>query len=363
MLARCLLTLIAGTFFVPPGALAQEQAPPSLWVEEAPTGASAGIFIVFEARCAVCHDNAALDLEARGPAREAMALLSPERIHEALTTGVMAANAKGLSDNQLVALAMFIAGRPFGDSASRSADAMPNRCPAPMTLDSPLGSPRWNGWSPDPTSNARFQPTAAAGLRAEQVPQLKLKWAFGFPDAVSALGPPTVVGGSVFVGSDNSMVYALNATSGCVHWSFEARTLVGSGVVIGEARGWPGVRYAAYFGDWKGRVYAVDAETGDGLWSTVVDDHPTGSKIRASPVLDHDSGRLYIPISSWEEVAGPNLHYECCTFQGSIAALDVATSQQRVREGARWDHRGGSHHQRSAGLEKGLRADRRVWHQ
>ena len=79
MLRRCLLTLVAGTFLVPPGALAQEQEPPSLWVEEAPTGASAGIFIVFEERCVVCHDNAALDPEARGPAREALALLSPER--------------------------------------------------------------------------------------------------------------------------------------------------------------------------------------------------------------------------------------------------------------------------------------------
>ena len=325
MLTRCVFAMMIGASFAPLEASAQSL---NSWLEEASSGTNAGSQYLFELRCATCHDNAALDPEARGPDRKALTLLSPERIHEALTTGVMAPNAEGLSENQLIALATLLAGRPFGDSASRGADAMPNRCSRPMILDDPLAGPRWNGWSPDATSNARFQPGEAAGLTTEEVPRLKLKWAFGFPDAASAWGPPTVTGGTVFVGSDNAMVYAIDATSGCVHWSFDVGTAVASGIVIGKAHGWPNVRYAAYFGDWRGRAYALDAETGDELWSTVVDDNPTGAKIRATPVLDHDSGRLYIPMSSWEEVVGmSNLSYECCTFQGSITALDVATGE------------------------------------
>ncbi len=285
-------------------------------------------FRLFERRCAVCHDNRALSAEERGPSRDTLARLTPERIYEALADGgVMAPNAEGLTDDELRGLATFVSGRPFGNIADRTADAMPNRCPSSMRLADPTTGPRWNGWSPDAGGNARFQPTAAAGLTAEQVPRLKLKWAFGFPDAVSAWAPPTIAGGWVFVGSDNGMVYALDAATACVHWSFEAETAIASGIILG-ATDHPEARYAAYFGDWKGTAYALDAETGSELWSTRIEDHPTGAKIRATPVLDEDSGRLYVPMSSWEEVAGPNLSYECCTFQGSITALDTSSGRQ-----------------------------------
>ena len=53
--------------------------------------------------------------------------------------------------------------------------------PAPA-FDKPFAGPYWNGWGVD-LSNRRMQPAAMAGLRADQVPQLKLKWAFGFAGA------------------------------------------------------------------------------------------------------------------------------------------------------------------------------------
>jgi hypothetical protein len=43
----------------------------------------------------------------------------------------------------------------------------------------------WNGWSPT-QDNARYQTAQRAGLRAEQVPSLELKWAYGFADDVTA---------------------------------------------------------------------------------------------------------------------------------------------------------------------------------
>ena len=57
----------------------------------------------------------------------------------------------------------------------------------------------------------RRQSAAAAGISAQQLPHLELKWAFGFPDATSSWAQPTVVGGWVFVGSQNGTVYALDA--------------------------------------------------------------------------------------------------------------------------------------------------------
>ena len=56
-------------------------------------------------------------------------------------------------------------------------------CPtASATFIDPLSAPHWNGWGVDPAQH-RFQPPEMAQLAADDVPHLKLKWAFGFPGA------------------------------------------------------------------------------------------------------------------------------------------------------------------------------------
>ena len=37
--------------------------------------------------------------------------------------------------------------------------------------------------------------------------------------------------------------------------------------------------------------------------------------------------RLYVPVSSFEETAGRDAKYECCTFRGSLLALDAYTGK------------------------------------
>src|SRR5437763_13720116 len=60
------------------------------------------------------------------------------------------------------------------------------------------GAGDWNGWSTEVT-NSRFQ--AQPKLVPADVPKLKVKWAFGFPGAMRAVGQVSVVGGRVFVGA------------------------------------------------------------------------------------------------------------------------------------------------------------------
>ncbi len=112
-----------------------------------------------------------------------------------------------------------------------ASDAAPRRRRWPI----PRPSPAWRGWSPSVT-NTRFQSAQQAGLTAEQVPKLSLKWAFGFPDATSAWSQPTIAGGRVFVGSQNGTVYALDAKSGCIHWTFTAKSGVRTALVVRRAR-------------------------------------------------------------------------------------------------------------------------------
>jgi polyvinyl alcohol dehydrogenase (cytochrome) len=183
-------------------------------------------------------------------------------------------------------------------------------------------APLWNGWGADP-GNSRYQPAPA--LSADQVPRLELKWAFGFPNAVSAWGQPTVVAGRVFAGVDTGLVYSLDAATGCTYWSFLAGAGVRTAISIGPIKSAGTQSHAAYFGDLKANVYAVDAETGSLVWTKQADPHPR-ARITGAPALYE--GRLYVPVSSLEEGSGASPTYECCTFRGSVVAYDATTGDQ-----------------------------------
>jgi polyvinyl alcohol dehydrogenase (cytochrome) len=132
----------------------------------------------------------------------------------------------------------------------------------------------------------------------------------------------------LFVGSQNGTVYSLDAASGCIAWTFSAHGGVRASVTIGplRRRGGPGrgPTEAAYVADQQGYVYALDASNGRLLWSRKVDDHPL-VRLTGSPTLF--AGRLYVPTSSYEEGGKPP-GYSCCTFRGSVVALDAATGEQ-----------------------------------
>jgi polyvinyl alcohol dehydrogenase (cytochrome) len=72
-------------------------------------------------------------------------------------------------------------------------------------------------------------------------------------------------------------------------------------------------------------VYAVDAATGEQIWKVNADSHPLAAITGAPTLYD---GRLYVPVSSREEAAGGSLNYPCCTFRGSVVALDAPTGKQ-----------------------------------
>jgi polyvinyl alcohol dehydrogenase (cytochrome) len=196
--------------------------------------------------------------------------------------------------------------------------AQADKCPSAARFD--LSGASWNGWSPD-SSNARFQPAGGAQIPADQVTKLKLKWAFGFPGAKAVLGAPVVAGGRVFLGADTGNVYSLDAATGCLYWSFQADAGVRSAVTVERLA----EKYVAYFGDLKANAYALDAASGEMLWKVRVDEHPR-ALITAAPKVF--GGRLYVPVASGEEGAGVNPNYPCCTFRGSVVALDAATGRQ-----------------------------------
>jgi polyvinyl alcohol dehydrogenase (cytochrome) len=277
---------------------------------------------LFDQRCASCHSGAA---DSRAPALDALRTRSPQAVVESLVNGSMRVQGARLSGPERRSIAEYVTGRRLSADVSGAAAGRCGIQPRSQAIEAISGGPatapppggRWSGWSPTIT-NARFQSRDQAGLTAADLPRLTVKWAFGFPDASSAWAHPTVADGRVFVGSQNGTVYALDAKSGCVHWTFSAAGGVRTAIAIGAAG--PGGPPRAFFGDTAAYAYGLDAENGRQVWSHRVDDHPL-ARITGSPVFH--AGRLYVPMSSYEEAQGADPEYGCCTFRGSVTALDA----------------------------------------
>jgi polyvinyl alcohol dehydrogenase (cytochrome) len=239
--------------------------------------------------------------------------MTAEAVYSAMATGPMKTQASGLSAQQLVSLVVYIA--PAGRASTKT--AFDKSCQGTASLRP--GASAWGGWSPNIT-NARFQDAKAAGLAAADVPRLKLKWAFNLGAVTNARGQPAIWGGRVFVGTLAGDLYALDAATGCVHWGFKATAGIRSGVVIGEADGVP----AVFFGDRSAVMYAVNAESGELLWKTRPVEHLLASAT-ASPQFY--KGVIYQGFSSIEEALAADPNAECCSFRGSVTALDAATGR------------------------------------
>jgi len=264
----CLLAVATLLLRIPAQAGPQEQTSAPL-PQRLTTEMALGIF---QKNCMTCHGNP--NAPQRGPEVSTLRQMSADAIYAALATGPMAVQGQKLSDVEKQRVAEALSGQFMGMGDAGDAKSMPNRCASNSPLSDPSASPAWNGWGVD-EFNTRFQSAKSAEITADEVPRLKLKWAFGFPKGVSAWGQPTIASGRIFIVSDIGYLYSLDATTGCVYWSFHAKAPMRNAVSVGTIAGQGSAKYAVYFGDQKGNVYAVNASSGEPLWTATAEPHYT----------------------------------------------------------------------------------------
>ena len=110
------------------------------------------------------------------------------------------------------------------------AQMLPPQCDAAHGFD--LNRPPVStGWGVD-LENSRFQPLVAGDLSSSNVSDLEVKWSFAYPNAFQARSQPVYGGGAVYVGSQDGSVWALDARTGCLRWSYQAKAEVRTGIVI-----------------------------------------------------------------------------------------------------------------------------------
>jgi polyvinyl alcohol dehydrogenase (cytochrome) len=270
---------------------------------------------LFQAHCAMCHQNAPAGAN-RAPSPAVLGGKTQEEILRALESGTMVIYGNRITSAERHAIAAFLS----SNTASSAAEAQANFCTSkrPITPEGVASRENWNGWGVD-IVNSRYQTHTSIG--ADNISRLKLKWAFGVPDASTAYGQPTIVAGRLFIGSGDGRIYALDAESGCTIWVYQAETTVRTAITV--ASGSSG-KFLAYFGDGEANLYAVDAEDGRLVWKVKVDPHRT-ARITGAPTLYQ--GRLYVGTAGNEELTAGDPDYPCCTFRGSVTAVDALTGK------------------------------------
>src|SRR5216684_6675491 len=172
-------------------------------------------------------------------------------------------------------------------------------------------------------SNTWSQP-AEHTISPANVSGLTPKWVFTTGGDVSAT--PTVDGDAVYFPDWGGNLFAVKKDSGQLIWSHKiseydgvegaisrvSPAVDGNQVIVGDILNSRQVHNGA-------NVISVDRQTGVIQWITQVETHPAAI-ITGSPVIFN--GMIYIGVSSSEETLALNPAYPCCSFRGSIVALD-----------------------------------------
>jgi polyvinyl alcohol dehydrogenase (cytochrome) len=175
--------------------------------------------------------------------------------------------------------------------------------------------------------NNTWNQSAEHSINRANVGGLSPKWVFTTAGDVSAT--PTVDGDAVYFPDWGGSLYAVEKDSGRLIWSRKisdydgvdgaisrvSPASDGDQLIIGDTLSSKQTHNGA-------DVISVDRQTGKIRWMTQVDSHPAAI-ITGSPVVF--DGVVYIGVSSNEETLALDPAYPCCSFRGSIVALNAKT--------------------------------------
>ena len=188
-----------------------------------------------------------------------------------------------------------------------------------------------NGWpsAGQNIANTRYQ-NQSGGISVQTVGGLAQKWVFTTGGDVSAT--PAVDEGTVYFPDWAGNLYAVDRKTGALVW--KVSIAAASGTTGDKARATPvitgnkiivGTQGNVFapppFGGPGGKMLAFDKKTGALLWATQLDNH-YGAIVTQSATVH--GNRVYVGVASLEEALAGIVGF-CCSFRGSMLALDVNT--------------------------------------
>ncbi|MFH1382270.1 MAG: PQQ-binding-like beta-propeller repeat protein [Chloroflexota bacterium] len=139
------------------------------------------------------------------------------------------------------------------------------------TVSKPKASVNSNS---SPTEWAMFRHDLAhtGSSTSDVLPEGVQEWAFA--TGASIHSSPAVVAGTIYVGSQDGKLYAIDAATGMERWNYQTGSWVESSPAVANG--------IVYFGSNDGKLYALNAQTGEKIW-----DFKTRYAVMSSPAVAH----------------------------------------------------------------------------
>ena len=175
----------------------------------------------------------------------------------------------------------------------------------PVDGDWPMVRRTYDGWGYSPLDQ----------INTKNVNRLKPAWIFSTSVANGHEAPPIVVNGVMFVSTPGNQVLAINAKTGVLLWRY--RRALPSPVVLlhPTSRGVAVFNDKVYFAAGEAVLVALDAKTGDEVWTAQVADNESGYYMSLAPLIA--DGKVLVGTSGGE-----------LGIRGHVSAFDAETGKE-----------------------------------
>jgi alcohol dehydrogenase (cytochrome c) len=182
------------------------------------------------------------------------------------------------------------------------------RLKTPSDGDWPMIRRTYDGWGYSPLTD----------IDTDNVKRLEPAWIFSTGTANGHEAPPIVVNGVMFVATPGNQVLAINARTGTLLWRY--RRPLPSNVVLlhPTSRGVAVYNDKVYFAAGEAVLVALDAKTGQEVWTTRVADNASGYYMSLAPLIA--DGKVLIGTSGGE-----------LGIRGFVASFDPETGKELWR--------------------------------
>ncbi len=278
---------------------------PALFLISASTSASEGGKAVYQQYCAACHNAPGTT---RAPTLDALQQMSAQTLRFTLTEGIMQQQGSIVPSEQFNDLIDYLAAPT--DDQDWVAGMMCSPDKRAIELNGFVSQFALPG-------GVRHLTAEQAGLNNQDLSQLELAWAIGFPNTTSLRSAPVIVGSTLyFTPTPTGKLLAMDTESACVKWAYDAGGQLRTSISYGQV----GEQQALVFAGRTGEVHAISAASGELIWKTDPR-HSQRAGITGAPVFAGD--RIIVPLSASGVGSGANPRYECCSEHGAVAAISA----------------------------------------
>lgn len=177
----------------------------------------------------------------------------------------------------------------------------------------------WTSYGGDSTEN-HYSPLTE--INAENVSRLGLAWSYDLPVTPNGLGSPLAIDGVLYFPVGHSVIHAMDAQTGELLWQYDPHVYDVAGLRMRAGWGNRGLAYAngkIYTATLDGRLIAINARTGEEVWSTQTLEEGASQYITGPPFMMGD----LVAIGNGGGDYGP--------ARGYVSAYNAETGEQAWR--------------------------------